>query len=75
MRGENAAIIVQAEEHIIQAERELKIAIERCEELRRRVTKSNVIEELGWIIMSLQLKLSNSVTKQLQARLHRLWSE
>ena len=52
MIGENAALIVQAENHISIAGYELKTAIDRCQQLRARVdcatadSLSDIIEDL-----------------------------
>jgi hypothetical protein len=71
MRGENAALIVQAEDHILNARRELYTAMDRIRELENRLPK--ISTDLETIRINIQGKINNLGIDDLQAALHKLW--
>ncbi len=71
MRGENAALIVQAEDHILNARRELYIAMDRIRELENRLPE--ISTDLETIRINIQGKINGLEISDLQAALHKLW--
>jgi hypothetical protein len=72
MKGENAALIVQAEEHILNARHELYIAMNRLRDLERRVSP-NTASRLEDIRINVQAKINSLDVEQFQDSLHVLW--
>ena len=73
MTGVNAALIVQAEAHILNARRELYIAMDRLRELENRVSPTTAIK-LGDIRIELQRDINALDVGHYQGVLHALWT-
>ncbi len=73
MIGENAALIVQAEEHILNARHELYIAMDRLRDLERRVSPNTAIK-LEDIRIELQKEINDLDVEKFQDNLHDLWN-
>ncbi|MFA5344766.1 MAG: hypothetical protein WC315_00625 [Candidatus Omnitrophota bacterium] len=68
MIGEKAALIVQAEEHVLQARRELYIAMNRLRSLENMVTP-NVARMLETLRIGVQAKINDLEIEKFQTRL------
>lgn len=73
MRGEQAALIVQAEDHVKRAIYELQTASERCRKLRQLVTDPEVRDGLGEIMDKLYFHVSAIQDAEYEEEFHRYW--
>jgi hypothetical protein len=73
MKGEQAALIVQAEAHVKMATRELHLAWDRCDRLQHMTNNAGVKIGMQMIMDRLHFHISAIQDAEYEEEFHRYW--